>query len=347
MLLKNIRVIDLSQYIPGPYITRMLADLGAQVIKVEPPAGDPMRSFKAAAEKGISQAYHALNHGKRIIRLDLKAEPGLAKLKQLLAGADVLIDGFRPGVLDRLGLSEQAITEINATLIHCALTGFGQTGPSAKKAGHDLGYCAVAGILGSHNKDKAPQFSFPPVADHVGGLQACNTILAALYSRTQTGKGVYIDASLYEPVLAWHYLMRSEHISHVLGGSAAYYNIYRTGDGKFISLSALEYKFWKKFCMAISKPQWIQRHKDDFPQLSLISELTGFFQTRTKAQLDSLLETADCCYEPVADINNVDDHPQTAYRGTRNRYPNIVNGQRLAASDIVVEIDDFENIDWD
>lgn len=315
MLLKDIRVIDLSQYIPGPYLTRMLADLGAEVIKIEPPAGDPMRYFSADSGNEVSGQYRALNHGKKIVRLDLKKDQGVNKLKKLLVKADVLIDGFRPGAMDRLGLNRRVISRINPKLIHCALTGFGQSGPLAQKAGHDLGYCAVAGILGSHDKLKRPQITFPPLADHVGALQAGNSILAALFSRTQTGKGAFIDASLYEPVLAWQYLVQSEHINHVLGGDAAYYNVYQTRDGKYITLSALEKKFWELFCETVNKPKWINRHDDDFPQLKLKSELEEFFNSKTQVELNEILDHVDCCYQSIPEIENVADHPQTISRG--------------------------------
>ena len=347
MLLNNIRVIDLSQYIPGPYISRMLADLGAQVIKIEPPAGDPMRYFSSDTAISISDQYRTLNHGKKIVRLDLKKDEAMVKFKDLLAKADVLIDGFRPGALDRLGLNRDVITRINSNLIHCALTGFGQTGPLALKAGHDLGYCAVAGILGTGNKLKPPAITYPPLADHVGGLQASNSILAALYSRTQTGKGAFIDASLYEPILAWQYLVQSEHIAQVLGGDAAYYNVYQTRDQQYITLSALETKFWELFCVTVNKSQWIHRHSDDFPQSRLKEELAEFFNDRTQLQHNEMFADVDCCYEPIPEMDDIDTHPQTLSRGVINHYPNIIDSQRLASSDKLNEISEFENIDWD
>ena len=264
----------------------------------------------------------------------------------MLADADVLVDGFRPGTLDKLGLDRRSINRINKKLIHCALTGFGQTGPYALKAGHDLGYCAVAGLLSSHDKKQQPAITYPPLADHVGGLQASNSILAALYSRTQTGKGAYIDASLYEPVLAWRYLVQSEHISKVLGGEAAFYNIYQTADGGFITLSALEVKFWAQFCQAVNKPQWINRHNDELPQLELISELTNFFSLNSRLQLGEILENADCCYESIPDMENIPDHPQIRFREIMNHYPNLIDNQRLSSSIKLNEITEIKHIDW-
>ena len=347
MLLANVRVLDLSQYIPGPYITRMLADLGAQVIKVEPPAGDPMRHFGAESQDAVSNVYRALNQGKKIIRLNLKDDCEALVFKELLSKADVLIDGFRPAALDRLGFDRQTINRLNNTLIHCALSGFGQSGPLALKAGHDLGYCAVAGMLGSHNRKELPLISYPPLADHVGGLQACNSILAALYARTQTGQGCFIDASLYEPVLAWQYIAQSERISQILGGGAAYYNVYQTSDEKFITLSALEEKFWFAFCEAVGKPHWIVRHSDALPQIKLKSELDQFFNTHAFSQVSTLLTDVDCCFEPVSQMNNVYDHPQTVSRGVIHHYPNIIDGQTLSSKRELNEITEIENICWD
>ena len=347
MLLADVRVLDLSQYIPGPYLTRMLADLGAQVIKIEPPTGDPMRHFGAESQATESTVYRALNQGKKIIRLNLKDETDAHKFKNLLINADVLIDGFRPGVLDRLGFDRQSIAEVNKNLVHCALTGFGQSGPLAQKAGHDLGYCAVAGLLSSHDKQASPVISYPPVADHVGGLQACNSILAALYFRSQSGEGSYIDASLYEPVLAWQYVAQSEPIRQVLGGGAAYYNVYRTIDAKHITLAALEYKFWTAFCDAVSQTQWIERHGDELPQINLKRELDQFFSAKTLAQVSDLLADVDCCFEVIPDLDKVSEHSHTISRRVINHYPNRINNQQWASDRALNEITAIEDIRWD
>ncbi len=344
MLLKDIRVIDLSQYIPGPYLTRMLADLGAEVIKIEPPNGDPMRYFNER-KTNPSKPYCWLNRGKKISRLDLKTEQGLEKLTELITQADVLIDGFRPGVLDRFGFDRLALKSINQRLIYCTLTGYGQTGPYSQKAGHDLGYCTVAGLLSTHGKNKQPQIVYPPLADHLAPIQACNTVLAALYAREKSGLGCFIDASLYEPVLSWHYLVQSEHISQILSGDAAYYNVYQTADDQFVTLSALEKKFWQNFCEAIGKPDWTDRHEDALPQENLIKKLELLFQGQNQAYWNELLSCVDCCYEPVPDINQVVNHPQTQFRKTVDHYPNLVNDERLVTTSELIEVD-LENLSW-
>ena len=347
MLLDGIRVIDLSQYIPGPYLSRMLADLGAEVIKVEPPSGDPIRFFSNDKNDEISPAYRYLNHGKKIARLDLKRQQGVLKLKDLLVDADILIDGFRPGVLARLGLENNVLKQINSKLIHCAITGFGQAGPYSQQAGHDLGYCAAAGVLSTHRASQLQQITYPPLADHVGALQASNSILAALFSRTKTGKGAFIDASLYEPVLSWNYLVQSEYISQVLGGDAAYYNVYQTADGKFVTLSALEQKFWHNFCLAVTKPQWVDRHSDELPQQELKIDVSEVFEAQDQQYWNELLKDIDCCYEPIPNIEDITSHPQTQFRKTDNHYPNIIDDQLLSSDKNINEITDTEQLVWD
>ena len=282
--LSGYNILDLSQYIPGPYATRQLADLGADVIKVEPPAGDPMRHFMSDADNGSdhSQIYQHLNRGKRIVKIDLKQKSGKETLIKLVKDADVLLESFRPGAMSRLGFDRETLNKLNPTLIHCALSGFGQNGPYEQRAGHDLTYCAVSGALSNTGTNERPVMSFPPVADHAGAMQACNTILAALLSRTHSNRGAFIDISLYESALAWQYLSFHEHEPQrealLLNGGAACYNIYQTADERFIALAPLETKFWLAFCEAASKPEWVDRQSDSLPQVSLIQEVTDLFK---------------------------------------------------------------------
>ena len=255
-LLKGVRVIDLSQYIPGPYASLQLAELGAQVIKVEAPAGDPMRSFGTKSEE-ISSLYRHLNRGKKVVRINLKEQAGQDTFRSLLASANILIEGFRPGTLERLGFSLDALREINPQLIVCSVSGFGQDGPDALRGGHDLGYGACAGLYSQHVPSALPSPVFPPIADHAGALQALTAMLAALYHQAKTGQGTYLDISLFEPLLAWQYLAEAD--CNFISGSAAYYNIYQTKDKRSVTLAALEPKFWSAFCNEVGKPQWLQR----------------------------------------------------------------------------------------
>ena len=347
--LSNYKVLDLSQYIPGPYATRQLADLGADVIKIEPPAGDPMRHFMTnfkpkSYDNGdgdtnlnddddYSPIYQHLNRGKRIVKIDLKQDSGKKILSNLLTNADVLLESFRPGVLARLGFDRDALNELNPKLIHCALSGFGQNGPYEQKAGHDLSYCAASGALSNSGTVEKPVMSFPPVADHAGAMQACNTILAALLSRTHTNTGAFIDISLYESVLAWQYLnfhaKDPQRESLLLNGGAAYYNIYQTADERFIALAPLEAKFWMAFCKAVSKPEWLDRQSDELPQTALIKEISELFKTQTLSHWNGLFKNIDCCYEPILLADEVAKHPQAIARnaldGSNPRYPAWIN----------------------
>ena len=205
-LLDGLRVVDLSQYIPGPFATRQLADLGADVIKIEPPGGDPMRRFMANDAGDTSAIYRHLNRGKRVCRLDLKQETDKRVFAELLRGADILLESFRPGVLERLGFPRERLDELNPRLIHCALSGFGQTGPWARRAGHDINYCAVAGQSIVSGTAEQPVIAYPPIADHAGALQAAVAMLAALHGRERRSRGVFLDISITESILSWQYL---------------------------------------------------------------------------------------------------------------------------------------------
>ncbi|MGI9318650.1 MAG: CoA transferase, partial [bacterium] len=185
-LLEGIRVIDLSQYAPGPYATRLLCDLGAEVIKIEPPSGDPMRGMFHNGPESLSSIYKDLNKGKQIARLNLKDRDVVRCLEPLIQSADVMLESFRPGVMERLGLGEACCRQINPGLVYASLTGYGQDGPSKHAAGHDINYCAAAGF---YSFSKEPKPMFPLVADHSGSMNAVNAILAALVSRSKTGQG--------------------------------------------------------------------------------------------------------------------------------------------------------------
>ena len=170
--LAGINVLDLSQYLPGPFAGQILADLGAEVVKVEPPAGDPMRGFMFVDEDGISPFYKQVNAGKSIIRLDLKTATDRSVFERLVRQADVLLESFRPGVMERLGFSRERLADCNPRLVHCALSGFGQTGPHRLRGGHDLTYVALTGGLSATGTEAEPVITFPPLADHAGAQQA-------------------------------------------------------------------------------------------------------------------------------------------------------------------------------
>jgi len=351
--LQGYRVLDLSQYIPGPYATRQLADLGADVIKIEPPGGDPMRHFMYSETGPVSPFYRHLNRGKRVLGLDLKSDTGAGVLQTLITGADVLLESFRPGVLDRLGFGREQLEQINERLIHCTLSGFGQTGPYRLRAGHDLTYCAVSGSLSpSHASD--PTVTFPPLADHAGAMQAVNAILAALLGRERTARGAFLDISLCESALSWQYLGLQDGPSgqarQILTGGAAYYNIYRTADRRFVALAPLEPKFWQAFCDAVEHPGWVARQSEPLPQAALIGQLRELFASRPLEYWLDRLNDVDCCFEPIPPMESVEQHPQIKSRrmlhGDEPSYPAWIDGDPVSLGADMEEITETEQVSW-
>ncbi|MBI3453747.1 MAG: CoA transferase [Rhodospirillales bacterium] len=328
--LAGVRALDLSQYIPGPYAGLMLADLGADVVKVEPPGGDPARMLGPRDRDGVSPFWKLMNGGKTILTVDLKTDAGKAGLADLIARADVLIESYRPGVFDRLGFGRERLTALNLRLVHAALSGYGQTGPWRLRTGHDLNYMALAGGLVASGADGRPVMAAPPTADFASGLQTALAICGALVGRGRTGCGAYIDVSLTETVLAWQSHMLTAALrpgfgpaiaANLLNGGAACYRIYRAANGRFVTLAAIEEKFWQNFCAAVKCPGWVARQWEPMPQTVLIGELDALFAGRPVAEWEALLGPVDCCFGVVVAPAELPTHPQIAARGMVARHP--------------------------
>lgn len=326
--LEGLRVLDVSAYIPGPLASLVLADMGADVIKIEPPAGDGMRELGPRNDADTPLFHAAINAGKRICRLDLKSEAGREIFLQLADQADVLIEGFRPGVMDRLGLGYEALAARNPALVYCALSGFGATSPDAAAAGHDLNYLATAGILDRNGMPPRP-FD-PPITDVSGSLFAAIALLGALRRRDQDGTGCFIDIALADTpmllqqfaVAAWgalHTVPRTD--TTYLNGGAAYYRTYATRDGRHIALAAVEPKFWLAFCTAAGHEAWIGRHQEPLPQRALIADLDHYFASLTLSECSARFTAADCCYSPVLDLGEALCSPHHLSRGLLRRGP--------------------------
>lgn len=321
--LAGLRVLDLSQYLPGPYATQLLADLGAEVLKVEPPSGDPMRRFIIVDDDGLSPWYKQVNAGKQVLHLDLKNTADCGDFARLLAGADILLESYRPGVLERLGFSRARLQELNPRLIHCALSGFGQSGPCRERAGHDLTYLAMSGMLSLTGTTETPAIPFPPICDYAAGKQAATAILAALLRRGRTGQGAFIDVSLFEMALSWQAFPMTAASRpgqgfargrDLLTGGAACYQIYRTSDGRFVALGAIEEKFWRSFCATVERPDWSERQHEPLPQRQLIAEVQELFASATLASWQHRFSNVDCCFEPILEHAEVAAHPQVVQR---------------------------------
>ena len=314
--LGGLRVLDLTRLVPGPYASLVLADLGADVIKVEDrEAGDYLRNLPGPG----SGMFAALNRGKRSIALDLKAPGGAALLARLCQAADVLLEGFRPGVLARLGCAPADLIALNEKLIVCSISGFGQTGPWRGRAGHDIGYLALSGALSRCGTGAVPSLPGVQLADFFGGGQsAVVAILAALLERGRTGRGRTLDISMAEGatglVLPAHGTtaasgVQEDRTREILAGAYPCYRVYPCKNGA-MTLGALEPKFWQHFCAAVERPGWAERQFE----LELSAEVDALFLERTRDQWEELLAQADCCAEPVLELHELQEHPQHAAR---------------------------------
>lgn len=315
-LLRGYRVLDLTRYIPGPYCTLLLADLGADVVKVEEPGvGDPTRVVPpAVGDTGV--VYAALNRNKRSIVVDIRQEQGAAVVRRLAADSDVFVEGYRPGVLARRGLGSDRLLAENPRLVYCSLTGYGQDGPLAARAGHDIDYLALGGFLGANPAPLTTQ-----VADMTGGLLATLGILAALLAREQTGRGRVVDISMLEGVLALMTVpaarvMAGGPLANELTGTHACYNVFSCRDGGHLAVGALEPKFWEALCGALGVPERAKRQWESGEKRRETLETVGsILSGRDRDDWARALAPADACVEPVLDLAEALAHPQVAARG--------------------------------
>jgi crotonobetainyl-CoA:carnitine CoA-transferase CaiB-like acyl-CoA transferase len=306
--LEGTRVLDLSRLLPGPFASLVLADMGATVDKVEDPSGGDYLRHMPPIVDGMSGMFKALNRGKRSACLDLKKPEATRAFLRMVERYDVVLEQFRPGVLDRLGVGHATLRAKNPRLIVCALTGYGQDGPLALRAGHDLNYLARAGVLGFQGPAGGPpQVPGVQLADVSGGLWCIIGILAALHEREKTGKGSIVDIAMIESALGfaaagWGSLFGgAEHArgEGSLTGGLALYGTYETKDAKYMSLGALEPKFWLAFCAGVGLEG---KGTDLVPgphQNELRAKLAGIFKTKTRAEWETFGRERDCCLEPV------------------------------------------------
>lgn len=270
MTLDGVRVLDLTRLLPGPYATQLLADLGADVVKVEAPdRGDYAREMAPTTDDGTGRLFDAVNRGKRSAALDLKTVDGREAFEALAAEADVVVEGFRPGTAARLGVGYDDVCEYNPDVVYCSLSGYGQSGAFRERAGHDLNYVAVAGLLDATRQDatEAPRIPGVPVADMAGGLVAALSIAAALLSRERGNGGAYIDASLADaalsvtqPLSALAFDGDPRPGDTPLTGAYPWYDIYEAADGGHVAIAALERSFWESFCEAADRPDLVDYH---------------------------------------------------------------------------------------
>jgi len=323
--LSGFRILDATRLLPGAFCSQILADMGAEVIKIEEPGkGDYNRTFPPLY-KGESGSFLLLNRNKKSISLNLKSAEGKEIFKKLVATADVVIEGFRPGVMERLGLSYETLKEINPGIIFCSISGYGQDGPYRLTPGHDLNYLAIAGALRLFAADGHPIVPGLSVADVGGGsLMAVSGILAALLSRHASSKGQAIDISMTDGTVSWlalhgaDYLFAGKELNGgelPLVGQAPCYNVYQCNDGKHVALGTIEPHFWSRFCEAVDMPELIE---DQWPigegAARQAERLRSLFLERTQEEWVAFLAPADIPFSPVKTMEEAMRDPQLKHR---------------------------------
>jgi alpha-methylacyl-CoA racemase len=320
--LHGLRVLDLSRLLPGGFATMVLADLGADVIKVEEPGkGDYIRWMPPFAATGEGSGHLVLNRGKRSITCNLKTAEGRDLFTDLARSADVLVESFRPGVMDRLGVGYEALSAVNPRLVYAAISGYGATGPYVDKAGHDINYMAYAGALSfSGSAESGP---WPPglqIGDiGGGGLQAVVAILVALRVRDETGNGQFCDISMTDGILSWLTLAAASYAvtgepprpgAELLNGGYAWYGTYRCADDRYLAIGALEPQFFRALVEALGVPEFEGIHMDRARQQELRARLEEVFATKPRDEWLQTLGDIDACVAPVLDLGEalVDDN---------------------------------------
>ncbi|HQR02790.1 MAG: CoA transferase [Proteobacteria bacterium] len=325
--LQGVKVLDFTQLLPGPMCTMHLADMGADVLKFEPPGKGEAARGGGMGGSGIPQFFMAVNRNKRSLAINLRAPGARDVVLDLAREADVLVEGFRPGVMARLGLGYDDLKAVNPRLVYCAITGYGQDGPFVELGGHDINYQSYAGIL----EQSAPAGGRPhpgnfQIADLAGGaLSAAMGILAALFDARRSGQGRFVDISMtdcamalnIQPLAGFNTYRRTVPAGHdTLTGALPCYGTYETADGRHLAVGALEPKFWHAFCEAIDRPDLVKSGwasgKDG---VAVKEQLATLIRSKTLAQWTGIFAGADACVSPVLRVDEVLDHPLTKARG--------------------------------
>jgi alpha-methylacyl-CoA racemase len=319
--LEGIRVLDLSRLLPGGFCSLLLADFGADVIKVEDTGmGDYLRSwppfYEGVDDSAKSALFLSLNRGKRSIRLDLKSAEGREAFLRAVREADVVLESFRPGVLDRLGVGYEAMREVNPGIVYCAITGYGQDGPNRDRSGHDMNYLGLVGLLGLTGDAAGPPIqSAGQIADLGGGaMMAAFAILAALRERDRSGEGQVVDVSMADGALSWLAMVAARYFAEdvtpqrgdlELAGALVCYRPYRCADG-WVTLGALEPKFWQAWCRGVGREDLVE-HQFAAPGSEAHGEVEAIFAQRTRERWRAFASEHDCCLEPVLDLDEALD----------------------------------------
>ena len=349
--LEGFRILDLTRLLPGPALSMHLADLGAEVIKVEDTGeGDYMRGLPPQARNAggaqVNAAFENINRGKRSICLDLKQPAGRDLLLRLVDTADALVEGFRPGVMDRLGVGWEAVHARNAKLVFCSLTGYGQTGPLALQAGHDLNYCAMTGVLDQVRAAGRPAMPNLQIGDLLGGtLTTLSALLAGLLGAQRTGTGCRVDAAMTDGLLVHHIFPHADLDAGqvpvagrtLLTGGAPCYNVYATSDGRHLAVGALELKFWQAFCDAAGLAELREAHwgfglaPGSEASEAVTRRVAARIGEKTRADWEAVFAGVDACVTPVLTPAEALAHPHHQARGLVHRRGAVTAVGPLAA----------------
>lgn len=339
-LLKGMKVLDFSTLLPGPYATLLLADMGAEVLRIESPSRVDLVKEMDPMIEGNSATHHYLQRSKRSIALDLKKTASIGIVKRLVENYDVIIEQFRPGVMERLGLGYEQLKAINPKIIYCSLTSFGQTGPFSNRPGHDNNFLALSGIMDySRRKGERPTPAGVQIADLAGGsLQSVIGILAAYIHRQQTGEGEYIDVSMTDAAFALNAMFGPGALAEgcavepesLLLNGGTFYDYYETEDGRYFSVGSLEPQFTKQLCEAIERPDLL-----DLANGTTVAErkqfkeaLTQRFKEKPFGEWLAIFDQVHCCVEPVLTFHEAMNHPQLQAREMIVEVP-TASGKRL------------------
>ncbi|MCG8568374.1 MAG: CoA transferase [Desulfobacterales bacterium] len=325
-LLSSLRILDFSSLIPGPVATLALADLGADVIRIESPLRPDLMRLFPPYKDGESCAHTHLNRSKRSLALNLKSETGINAVKRLIKSYDILIEQFRPGVMEKLGLGYAELKAINPDLIYCSISGYGQTGPYAQRAGHDINYLAVAGILGHNGRaDSGPMPPTLQLADVAGGsYHAVMSILAAVINRSTNGGGQHIDVSLMETAFSMQVTQiddtlntgRNPGLETEIFNGGTFYDCYETRDGRYMSVAAIEPHFFTRLCEALGFPELAQfaMTTDKEKQREIKTRIKGAIKAESYDHWCKVFADIDACVEPVPTLSEAFEHPQIQAR---------------------------------
>ncbi len=348
--LEGIKVLDLSRYLPGPLATQILADFGAEVIKIEDRKGELGR-FLEPMINDTSARFYTVNRNKKSMGLDLKQPEGKEIFKKLVAEADIVVDQFRPDVMNKLGLGYEALKEINPRIIYCIITGYGLTGPMRDAAGHDINYLNIAGVtelLGT--KDGPPAMCGVQIADTAGGsLYSVIAILLALASREKTGNGQLCDVAMMDGALSLLSYTIGEWSGgdgnlpkrggELLTGGYATYNNYKCKDDRYVSLGAVEDKFWASFCRKLGVEEYIPLQMDIPSQPKIEASIKKIMLTKTRDEWVEFFSDSDLCFTPILTLDEMVTHPQVLARNMVHTLTNFQgSGKDLVCTGVPIKL---------